>query len=239
MEEQKIEKKHVPVLPVTLCGLLLAASAAYGGGLFYYQSHFLPGTTIDRIDVSGMTIEELEAQVQDYALSVAERKTDGSTLEEEIQGKEIGLSYGSSEPLEEILAGQSSWSWFLPETSEHATEGLVVYEEEKLEEQVMDLQGFQSDFAEAPTDAYISEYTPENGFEIVPETRGNTLDPQKTLEEIKDAVSALEDRIDLDEAGCYQEPAVTAEDEKLNQVHEKLQNYADIRIAYTLSLIHI
>ncbi len=233
MEEQKIEKKHVPVLPVTLCGLLLAASAAYGGGLFYYQSHFLPGTTIDRIDVSGMTIEELEAQVQDYALSVAERKTDGSTLEEEIQGKEIGLSYGSSEPLEEILAGQSSWSWFLPETSEHATEGLVVYEEEKLEEQVMDLQGFQSDFAEAPTDAYISEYTPENGFEIVPETRGNTLDPQKTLEEIKDAVSALEDRIDLDEAGCYQEPAVTAEDEKLNQVHEKLQNYADIRIAYT------
>lgn len=233
MEEQNIEKKHFPVLPVTLCGLLLAVSAVYGGGLFHYQSHFLPGTTIDRIDVSGMTIEELEAQVQDYALSVVERKTDGSTLEEEIPGREIGLSYESSEPLQEILEGQGRGSWFLPQTAEHTTEGLIVYEEEKLEEQVMGLKGFEPDFAEAPTDAYISEYTPENGFELIPETQGNTLDPEKTLDVIREAVSSLESRVNLDEAGCYQEPEVTAEDEKLNQVFEKLKNYADIRITYT------
>ena len=49
MKEQRNGKKRFPVLPMMLCGLLLVASAVYGGGLFYYQSHFLPGTVVDRI----------------------------------------------------------------------------------------------------------------------------------------------------------------------------------------------
>lgn len=233
MEEQKNGKKRFPVLPVILCGVLLAASAAYGGGLFYYQSHFLPGTIVDRIDVSGMTIEEMKAQVQNYELRVTERQSDGQSLEEVIQGKDIDLTYASEEPLLELLESQNSWSWFLPQTAEHITEGLIVYDEEKLENRVENLKGFESDFVEAPTDAYISGYSPEEGFLIIPETQGNTLDRQKTLETIQEAVSSLAEQTDLDEDGCYLTPSVTAEDEELNQVLEKLQKYAGIQITYT------
>lgn len=232
MKEQNNKKKRFPVLPVILCGLLAAASGAYGCGLFYYQSHFLPGTTVDRIDVSGMTIEELEVRIQDYSLRVIERQADGQTLEEEIQGKDIGLSYASGEPLQELLQSQNTWAWFLPQSTEHRTEGLVAYDEEKLEERVEGLKGFQEDFAKEPEDAYITEYVPEEGFAIVPEVQGNTLNRQKTLEAVRTAAASLEELVDLDAAGCYETPSVTAEDEKLNQVLAKLQKYAEIQITY-------
>lgn len=233
MKEPKNARNRFPVLPAVLCGSLIAAAAAYGGGLFYYQSHFLPGTVVDRIDVSGMTIEELKDQVQDYSLYIEERKEDGSTLEEEIQGKEVDLSYSSGEPLQKLLEEQNTWGWFLPQSAEHTTEGLVACDEEKLKERVGELKGFQTDFAAAPTDAYIADYTPEEGFQIVPETQGNQLDEEKTLETIRGAVLGLKERVSLDEAGCYETPQVTAEDEELLQVQEKLQKYADIRITYT------
>ncbi len=233
MKEPKNVKKRFPVLPAVLGCALVAAAAAYGGGLFYYQSHFLPGTVVDRIDVSGMTMEEVKDQVQDYSLCIEERKEDGSILEEEIQGKDIALSYSSEEPLQKLLEEQDTRTWFLPQSAEYTTEGLIACNEEKLEEQVRKLQGFQKDFAKAPTDAYIADYTPEEGFQIVPETQGNLLDESKTLETIKGAVLALEERVNLEEAGCYETPQVTSEDEDLRKVQEKLQKYADIQITYT------
>lgn len=233
MEEQKGSKKHFPILPVILGSVVFLVSACYGAGALYYQNHFLPGTVIDRIDVSGMTIEDLETQVQEYFLKVAERQPDGTVLEEDIQGKDIGLSYTSGEPLEELLQSQNVWTWFIPQTAEHMTEELIAYDEEKLKEEIDGLKGFQNDFYEAPTDAYISGYTPESGFEIVPETQGNQLNRQKTLDAVQGAVAALEEEVDLDAEGCYEVPEVTAENEQLAQTLEKLQQYAGIEIAYT------
>lgn len=233
MKKQKREKKRFPVLSILLGGLLLAAATVYAVGFYYYQSHFLNGTVVDQIDVSKMTIEELTGQMEDYLLSVVERKTDGSTLEEDIQGKEIALSYASVEPLEELLHAQNTWLWFLPQETEHRTEGLVSYDKSKLEERVKNLKGSEEDFAAAPTDAYISDYSPENGYEIVPETQGNQLDQEKTLNVIETAVQGLEERVDLDQEGCYKTPKVTADDEQLSKALEKLKNYADLRITYT------
>lgn len=233
MKKQKREKKRFPVLSILLGGLLLAAATVYAVGFYYYQSHFLNGTVVDQIDVSKMTIEELTGQMEDYLLSVVERKTDGSTLEEDIQGKEIALSYASVEPLEELLHAQNTWLWFLPQETEHRTEGLVSYDKGKLEERVKNLKGFEEDFAASPTDAYISDYSPESGYEIVPETQGNQLDQEKTLQVIEAAVQGLEEKVDLDQEGCYKAPKVTAEDEQLSKALEKLKNYADLRITYT------
>lgn len=232
MEEQKKSEKHIPVVPVVLCTLLLAIGAAYGGGIFYYQNHFLPGTSIDRINVSGMTVEELEKEVQDYLLCIAERKADGSVLEEDIQGKEISLAYASSGPLKEFLQEQNKWMWFLPQTEAYETQGLLSWDQEKLEKEVDGLKGFEEGFANAPTDAYISDYTPERGFEILPETPGNELDRQKALETIQDAVASLAGRVDLSEAGCYKTPQVTSEDEELKQALEKLRAYENLKITY-------
>ncbi len=233
MKKQKEEKKRFPVLPM-ICGLFLfLLAAAYAGGIYYYRSHFLNGTVIDRVDVSGMTIGELQERIEDYMLRIVERKTDGTAMEEDIQGKDIDLTYASTEPLQEFLETQNIWTWFLPQTAEHKTENLLSYDEKKLETEIRTLKGFQNDFAVAPTDAYISDYTPEKGFEIIAETQGNKLKWQDTLDTIQNAVKSLDEQTDLDKAGCYQVPTVTAEDEQLLKTLDRLQKYAGITITYT------
>lgn len=69
-----------------------------------------------------MTLEELSGQVQDYMLQITERKSDGSTLDEDIQGTSIGLGYSSMEPLETIMREQNVWLWFLKPGTAHELE---------------------------------------------------------------------------------------------------------------------
>ena len=52
---RKRRRKRGTVTRKFLFILLLAAAVVYVGGVFYYHSHFLRGTVIDRIDVSNMT----------------------------------------------------------------------------------------------------------------------------------------------------------------------------------------
>ena len=213
--------------------LLLAAAAVYVGGVFYYHSHFLRGTVIDQIDVSNMTVQELTEQVQNYSLQITERQSDGAPLEETIAGKDISLEYSSAEPLDEILRQQNKWLWFLAAGETHETEELLTYDNTALETQVCQLNGLQDDSAVSPVDASISEYTPENGFQIIAETRGNELDYEQTLEAVSAAVESLTEQIDLEQEGCYHEPQVTSDDEQLQAALEKAQKYTAGTITYT------
>lgn len=232
MKKQKKQKKRFPILPMVLCIFLLLLAAVYAGGIYHYQSHFLNGTVIDRVDVSGMTIDELTAQIEDYMLRIVERKTDGTTLEEDIQGKDISLTYASAEPLKEILRTQNKWAWFLPQSAEYETEDLIAFDEDLLEKKIRALKGFQDDFAAAPTDAYISDYSEEDGFQIVPETQGNELKWQDTYDVIRAAVSSLEEQVDLDASGCYETPSVSSDDDQLLAVLEQMKKYENITITY-------
>ena len=233
MGEKNKNAGRLWVLPAVLGVLFLGAASAWGGGRLYYENHFLPGTKVDGIDVSGMTVEELEAKVQDYLLCIAERKADGLILEEDIKGRAIGLGYSSAEPLREFLRGQKKWMWFLSGTEIYETEGLISWDQKKLEAEVDGLIGFQEDFAEAPADAYISNYDPETGFVIIPERQGNEPNRQKVLETVEEAVTALMERVDLDAAGCYETPGVTSEDAALLKTLGKLRAYEDLKITYT------
>ena len=74
-----MEKKKLIIIVSVLCLMVFHMA---GAGL--YQNRFLNGTVIDGVDVSGMTIPELEEQIRKYSLRVIERQADGTTLEEEI-----------------------------------------------------------------------------------------------------------------------------------------------------------
>lgn len=217
------------IIMVPLLGLLVV----YIAGLGRYQSCFLNGTVIDMVDVSDMSISELEGRIGQYSLRVIERQADGTTVEEEIPGSEIGLSYISTEQLQTILQEQNSFLWFVKRDAVYETEDMLYYEEAALEEKIDGLSGFQKEFVKEPTDAYIGDYVSGNGFELVAENPGNRLNRNKTIEVIKAAVDGLEEQVDLAEAGCYEEPRVTAEDTGLQETYAKLQNYVTAVITYS------
>lgn len=233
MREQEIERKNFPTLPIVLCVLAASILAVYGWGIWHYQNRFVKGTVIDGVDVSDMTVSDFQEEISEYVLQVEQRKSDGSILEEDIRGEEIGLSYASVEPLQKILENQNLWLWFLKQDRSHETEGLLTWDEQALKKAVGDLEGFRYDFIEKPEDAYISDYIPGQGFEIVEEKPGNQLDRAKTVKAVEQAVSILKEQLNLEEADCYEKPGITSGDEQLVTVLAKLQKYGDIKITYT------
>ena len=227
------KKRRILIASALILTPMLVLLAIYIAGLGRYQSCFLNGTLIDEVDVSGMTIQELEEQVGKYSLRVIERQADGTTLEEEILGSDIGISYVSTEPLEALLQGQNRYLWFLKQGVDYRTDEPLFYEETALEEKIDALRGFQKDFVKEPADAYIADYVSGIGFELVAESLGNRLNREKTMEAIKAAVSGLEKQVDLEKAGCYEEPRITSENAGLKDTYEKLQNYVNTTVTYT------
>ncbi|MDE5938711.1 MAG: peptidoglycan binding domain-containing protein [Lachnospiraceae bacterium] len=227
------KRRKLLIAAVLVLTPLLVLLVVYMAGLGRYQSCFLNGTVIDKVDVSGMSIPELEERIGRYSLRVIERQADGTTLEEEILGSEIGISYVSTEPLEAVLQGQNRYLWFLKQDADYRTDAPPFYEETALEEKINALRGFQRDFIKEPTDAYIADYVSGSGFELVAETKGNRLNRDKALEAIRTALNGLEEQVDLDAAGCYEEPGITTEDAGLKATYEKLQNYVNTAITYT------
>lgn len=232
-KRQAGRKRQILVLSLVALVPAVCLLVIYIVGIVYYQNRFVRGTVIDQVDVSGMTIPELEEQVKNYSLRVIERQADGTALEEEIHGSEIGVSCISTEPLQAVLQEQNSWLWFLRQDAVYETEALPFYEEKVLEEKIGELRGFKKEFIVEPTDAYIEDYVPGSGFELVAENRGNRLNRNKVIEVIKAAVDGMEEQVDLEENGCYEEPKVTLEDAGLQDAYARLQNYVNVVITYT------
>lgn len=236
-QEEKTEKKNqkmvlwssLGVLFAFLLGLLIAGSV-------YCSSHFIKGTIINEIDASGLTMEELESRMREYVLTVRERTGEGSYITETITGDQIGVTVSNTDELNGILKQQNILkaisSYIKGEQQVYTVENLYAYVDSALMTAILKLQGFQESFVVEPVDAHISEYDAENGYRIVPEIRGNVLNQTKTIQTVETAVDALLTEIDLEKAGCYEEPSVYADDAKLTERLAQMKQYTDLRIVY-------
>lgn len=217
------------VLFVFLLGLLIAGSV-------YCSSHFSKGTIINEIDASGLTMEELESRMREYVLTVRERTGEGGYITETITGDQIGVTVSNTDELNGILKQQNILkaisSYIKGEQQVYTVENLYAYVDSALMTAILKLQGFQESFVTGPENAHISEYDPQTGYRIVPEIRGNVLNQTKTIQTVETAVDALLTEIDLEKAGCYEEPSVYADDAKLTERLEQMKQYTDLRIVY-------
>ena len=217
------------VLFAFLLGLLIAGSV-------YCSSHFSKGTIINEIDASGLTMEELESRMREYVLTVRERTGEGSYITETITGDQIGVTVSNTDELNGILKQQNILkaisSYIKGEQQVYTVENLYAYVDSALMTAILKLQGFQESFVTGPENAHISEYDPQTGYRIVPEVRGNVLNQTKTIQTVETAVDALLTEIDLEKAGCYEEPSVYADDAKLTERLAQMKQYTDLRIVY-------
>lgn len=225
------------VLLSIILGLLLILFGIYAGISARYKDMFLPGSTINNLDVSGMTIAQVEQTLADnegtYSLTLIER--DGVT--ETITGEEIDFTLTFDGSLEELLEEQNAWSWPLAlwfgKTNDMTVETLFSYDTAKLTEAISNLSCMNSSASTPPKDAYLSDYNAEiGGVEIVPEVLGNLVDQDILLPAIQEAVASMQTELDLEELGCYVAPSVTSDDPELQQQAELLNQYLGIEITY-------
>lgn len=218
---------------VALGILLLLLMVLYLVLSFYFQSHFVFRTTINHLDVGGQSAGRTQILLKQAAEKYRLTFYTWDGRQEDISGEEIGLRVTLSDETGELLKSQNAFAWpyYLLRGRELEVKGAVSYDRQACEEKLKCLDFMQEKTWIKSEDAYISEYT-KDGYQIVPEIYGSEIKWQELKNTVDSAVLQLDSAIDLAAAGCYAEPVVTAENEKLNEIAETLNRYAGVTITY-------
>ena len=196
----------------------LLVAAIYGGGAFYFGTHFLPNTTIEGRDVSLQTVSELEAaldhEIADYSMHVT-----GDGLDLTISAADVDLQVNSSRYVEEAKAQQSQWTWplgLLQGSHELSVSEGATFNEQKLEEIVKAPVEAINANAEPPADATIAYSEDLGTFVVVDEVYGTEIDLERATDCVEEGLLSLTQEVTLDEEQLIQ-PQVKGDDEHLNQ----------------------
>lgn len=226
-------KKKRIFLKAAICILLAAAVVIYLLTGMKYKTVYLPYTTVNGIDVSGMTVEEgkaeLGADVSTYKLTLEER----SGKKEQIRGSDMGLHLDLGKSMEEILAEQNPLLWGIRcfKGMDHRQDYAVKFDRAKLESVIRSLACLNPEQITEPSDAYIT-YTQDGGLQIVPEERGSALKEKPLFEAVEKAVRNRETVLSLEKADVYKEPEIRKDDAQLTAQLEKMRAYTDMTVTY-------
>ncbi|MBQ9064969.1 MAG: L,D-transpeptidase/peptidoglycan binding protein [Blautia sp.] len=213
--------------------LIFVAAGVYIAGRIVFQYHFFPGTTINGMDCSLMTVEEAESlidrEIKTYALAV-------DTMyhgREAITAKEIGMGYEPDGTVENLLKNQNITAWFTHLTGrfDHTAESIIGISDGMLSWAVDSLDCMQDKNVTYPSDAHIV-IEDDDTFTVVPEVEGNALDWDKAREVIRNAVFERKSEVNLEEEGCYLKPSITSDSQVIEESLTRLQNYKDAWITY-------
>ena len=216
----------------------LAAAVLLGGYVYKamgYRDTYFPHTVINGMDVSGKSAEEVKALissgVKDYIL-VLKLRGDES---EAITGESIGLATLFDGSLEEILRQQNPYGWprYLLKGPSYDIRTMITYDEGSLDQVLEGLSCFDASRTLLPTDAYLSDYVAGQGYVVVPESQGNTLDKEKVKAQVNQGVSGLTHELDLDALGCYVVPSIDRNNTALAAARDARNRYVNVTVTYT------
>lgn len=244
-ETEKRERKRHLMPALIVLALIAVLLLVYGGIALSYQNKFLPGTYINGIDCSRLDAAQvagiLENQLQSYCLEVKGRDYatgQSDSLLGTVTAADIQLSYSDSRgAVEELLRSQNVLTWAYRALSDDIysktlSQG-VSYDKPQLEALVEGWEACEEKNMLAPQDAFISGYSDSlKGYEIIPETLGTEFDVEKLLELMDTAILAQQEELDIEEAGCYTEAAVTREDAGLKEYVETANRWLSTKITY-------
>ena len=165
------------IIPVVILAVLLLV---YLAGAFFFSGHFLPHTEINETDVSYMTEEEAEEalteEAEKYSIIVSGRENTGGI----IAAFDIKLKPVFNGVIGEFLKSQNAFSWpfSYADSPVFTSENVVDFDVDRLNAALAALGIY--DEQRPPKDAYLSDYSSENGYTVIPEDPGTTLIKEKT-----------------------------------------------------------
>ena len=196
-----------------------------------YRNVFFPGTTVNGINVSGLTCaqakEAVNAGASTYTLTLIE---DGENTET-ISGGDIDLHVDDDGSLQLILDNQNMVTWGLQAFHEKKYSIDVSYDEEKLRSVINSLSCMDKSKWISPENASVV-YENGSGYQIVPEVPGNEISEDRLFDAVTGAVCRMEDTLSFRDAEIYKSPKISAEDSSLRQQLTLLQSYSDMTVTY-------
>ena len=233
-EEKNAGRKIAVAVGGAVLTAVVAAGAVYVGMGQKYKRVYFPNTTINGLDVSGLTPDEVKKQITDetsgYTMTLQERGGEN----EAIRGSDIDLHPEFDGTLEKILENQSplAWGFHIGRYVDYTIDTMAVFDDAKLSAVVSGLKCLTPEKAVAPQNAYISNYISGTGYEIVPEEQGASPDPQLLSDAVKNAILNFQENLSLEDAQVYEKPQITAESEALNAELAAWNKYVHTTVTY-------
>ncbi len=226
MNVQRIKKNRL------LFGAIMGIALVYVAMSVFFMERFFPGTRINGEDCSLMHVSEVEdwllSQTETYVLELYERggKTEQLTMED------LGGYYDSHHEVLRVKRQQNGFLWprMLWSRDSYEVYPEPVFAEEAFLQGLEALDCIQKEIA--PRDAGIA-YT-DTGYRVLEETRGLMLDREAFAESVRQAFARLEPGIDLEEQGCYVEPALCSNTQEFQEMTEQLDQWFSARITYEI-----
>ena len=199
-------------------------AAAYMGGALFFQSHFLPNTTVNGTDFSGRSAGALRSYMKEkidgYELSILGKEGSSDT----IRGSDIALSYEGNEEAERLLKKQNAFLWpgaFFTENAARIENG-VSYDAELLDEKLQTLKAVTAEQTEP-----VSAAPKFDGSQFVParEQEGTAVDMEVLAEAVRESISELALELDLEEEGCYKAPKYTSDSLEVQAACDTMNEY--------------
>ena len=242
-KKNKEQKSHRKAIAFWISFLLILSllSGVYYGGYKYCETHFMPGSTINGFDCSGLTEEEAEKRFADaadkYTLNIHFRG--GST--EVLTAQDIGFAYKPDGSIGAMIYGQDRTLWprYLFEDYAYTLELGGSCDPDLLTSALSALPELQEENMQKPQDAYIQfmdgNETEDGSFQVIPDNPGNTIDLVQLAAGAGDAAARYEQDIDAEKiAGAYKEAEKKADDPELVARCKDLNDIVGASITYVL-----
>lgn len=221
---------------VLLClGIPVAALlAVWNTGASRYEKNFLPKTYINKINVSGMTADEvrekLNEQVRTYALTVKER----GDKEEVLDSDALGVAYKDTGEIDEALKKQNRSMWFYEAgvTKTIKVSDDFTFSEEKTKESVAALAALDPANMKDPVNAAIVRGA--DSFSIQDGEEGTKLETVSVQDAVVKAVRERKTSVDLEAEGLYIGPEVTADNADLVARMNSLNSIVQTQVRYDM-----
>lgn len=214
--------------------VLTAVAVVYIGFAVFFQNHFCFGTRIDGIPVGGRGVKSVEnlikEEIDNYTLTLVEREN----MVETIAGSDIDLKPVFDNEVSGLLAEQKGYGWgvILFRGQELELDKVVSYDADILRKLIGELDVAADKNQREPVNATYSAYSEESGYTLVPADYGTTIDESRLQMAVAEAVASLEEELNLSDSGCYVEPDVTDDDERLLALIDDLNCYVGTTIIY-------
>ncbi len=208
-------------------------------GAYYYTYHFFPSQKVNGLECGNFTAEETIKQLQEqYSQNYSLVLLNGEGVEIlKITALEARLEFPVKQEIEEILANQNAFAWIANFFSKGTIDDqiciAVEYDDAVIEEILVKAGLFDSKSGKKPVNAYISEYMEDiKGYKIIPEEEGTLLDRDLTFTSVCKAISNLDEKLDLSDTRCYQQPEITADNKDLQTKLERMNKLVSAQITY-------
>ena len=209
-----------------LAGIFLAYLAAS----VYFMEHFFLGTAVNGENVEFQTVKQVNSlileQAEGYGLTLLER---GGT-EESVTAQQLGMSFSETENVRNYKRIQNGFLWprmfWQQDTYQIAPD--ITFDEETFDETLASLSCVRE--GEEPEDARV-ELTAD-GYELYPEQQGSRIKEDVLKEQVRAAAETLTETVDLEEAGCYEEPSLTVDSPEITELTAKLDQWFATEVTY-------